>query len=662
MIYFISEQSVNLPLDIEKASVQYALDYFKDKEEIGVDTETTGFDPFTKELLLLQIGDEYKQFVIDVSTINILLFKKLLETKIIILHNAKFDLKFLFAYGIYPYGNVFDTFLAERTLSLGIDSHRKSLAACVNRYFKYSLSKDIRGLIHKLGVTNERVIRYSAEDVEYLIPLKRIQTKSLTALNLERALSLDNKFVVVLAYVEYCGVYLDKEGWSKKSYEDLQVFKEKESILNNFVIENFKTSKYVDPPNLFYDKYTCKINWNSPKQVIPLFKELGIDTVVYEKGEAKDSLDGDNLKRQIGVHPIVSIFINFQQAKKLVTTYGLDFLKHINPATGRIHTNFTQLKNTGRLSSGKEDQAEAKIGEVNMQNIPAGKERNHFKCYSGNVCVVADYSGQETRVLAEFAQDPEFTDYISNPEKDLHSLMASFIFPELENIPHSEIEKNHAAKRKFAKPATFSIPYGGDGNTIANNLSLPKEKGDEVYNKFINKFPRLAEYYEKAKKQVLEDGYVLINSVSNRKSFIVNYEQFKAQKKKMNSIFWEMYRDEKAKNSDLFLTELKPFVSTHFKKKGSIERTGLNFPIQGTSADMSKLAGIYVYEWILKNKYWGIVKMCVPLHDEWFLECPEDLGTTVEKILVDSMIRAAKVFCKTIPFKASSAIADHWKH
>jgi len=661
MIYLVTREPLVPYRDsILTASVEDVLEYLKDKEELGVDTETTGFDIYLNKVLLLQLCDKENQFVIDPDTISLSHFKELLETKTIILHNAKFDLRFLYRHGIRPYKNVFDTYLAERTISLGIDFHRKSLATCVDRYLKVTLNKEIRGMIHRLGKFHPDVIKYSADDVKYSIPLKRAQTSKLKKLGLEKAIALDNQFVSVLAYIEYCGIYLDKEGWIKKAKADKAIMDEKLAILNEFVIDNFKSSKYVEGPNLFDTRWSCKINWNSPKQVIPLFEELGIDVTIYEKGEIKKSIDASNLETQRDVHPIVPIFLEFSKAKKLVSTYGMDFLKHINPVTNRIHTNFTQLMKTGRLSSGKdkENDNNAKVGEVNLQNIPAGKERTYFIPEKGNKFIVADYSGQENFTLAHFSQDQDFIDNI----EDLHSIMASIVFLELRELSIQEIKKNHPEKRQFSKAATFALAYGGDGNTIAENLALSKEEGDRIYKEYLERFPGLNSYFEEAKEQAIRDGYVLINPTSGRKSFIPYYEQFKAQRSKMNNIFWDGYRLEKERDSDLFHNELKPYVSKFFRKKGAIERTGMNYKIQGTSSDMSKVAGIYLYEWILENNLWGVVKMCVPLHDEWLVEAPEELAEKVKPVLEDSMIRAAKVFCKSIPFKVTIKIADYWTH
>jgi ribonuclease D len=176
MIYIVTNQSFEPFFDgVTFSTIEVCLNYFKNKKELGVDFETEGFDPFTKKALTLQLGDEENQFIIDVSTIDLKHFKELLETKTIILHNAKFDLKFLYYHGIIPYNNVFDTFLAERTISLGIDSHRKALDFCVYRHLQVVLDKSTRGLIHRLGIFHPRVIKYSANDVKYSIPLKRKQ-------------------------------------------------------------------------------------------------------------------------------------------------------------------------------------------------------------------------------------------------------------------------------------------------------------------------------------------------------------------------------------------------------------------------------------------------------------------------------------------------------
>ena len=171
MIYFITKGDIDLSPynDIESCTINFMIRYLTLLEEIGVDSETTGFQPHVCKILLLQLGDFDNQFVIDCTTIDISKIpelKYLLETKIIILHNAKFDIRFLFKENIRPHKNVFDTFLAERVLTTGLDFHKKSLKECAWRYLRVTLDKSTRGKIHKLGVCDPSVIRYSALDVK----------------------------------------------------------------------------------------------------------------------------------------------------------------------------------------------------------------------------------------------------------------------------------------------------------------------------------------------------------------------------------------------------------------------------------------------------------------------------------------------------------------
>jgi len=353
---------------------------------LAIDTETERFDPHTCKLLSLQIGNEHVQYVIDAQTVNIKLYKELLETKIILMHNAKFDLQFLYHQGIIPFGNVICTYLAERVLSMGIDSHRKSLQACVYRYLKVIMPKEVRGLIHKLGIRNQRVVEYAAKDVEHLVELWRYQEQLLKEKDLLDALALDNLYVCVLAYTEYFGFGIKTSSWTKSAKQDLLDLEEIKNTLDTNLIK-LGLRKFMKQPDLFNPKWTSNVNWSSSKQVIPLFRDLGLNLQVKDKktGEYKDSVEAPVIKKQVNLHPIVPIYLQHQKIKKLTTTYGLDFLRSVNKVTRRIHTNFAQLMNTGRLSSGGN-------GSVNLQNIPVIK-RSHFITKPGNKFIVCDYSG-----------------------------------------------------------------------------------------------------------------------------------------------------------------------------------------------------------------------------------------------------------------------------
>lgn len=219
MIYLVTNQrSLFNSVGYIICDVEESLKYLNNLDIIAVDTETMGMDPYTCNLVSLQLGDNDKQYVIDVNTVDIKVYKELLESKTLIFHNAKFDLRFLYHHNIVP-KKIFDTFLVERILFTGIDSARKSLDAVVHKYCKIELDKTVRGAIHREGLST-RVIKYAAYDVKFLHEVMRKQQVFLQEHNLTRTASLDNEFVKVLAYIEYCGFYLNPKDWQKKCEED----------------------------------------------------------------------------------------------------------------------------------------------------------------------------------------------------------------------------------------------------------------------------------------------------------------------------------------------------------------------------------------------------------------------------------------------------------
>jgi len=681
MIYFITNQKQIENYDgIEVCSLEFMYDYFKDHKVIAVDTETEGFDVFTCKVLLIQFGDYDNQFVVDCTTIDLTEFKEFLEnqSKTFIYHNAKFDLKFLMHKNIIQHRNVYDTFLAERILTCGDDRHRKSLQACVERYYDTVLSKEERNLIQKLGVYDSSIIKYSARDVKYLIGIREFQIKQAKELELTKTFELENKFVSVLTYVEYCGIKLNTKGWSVKSAEDLVLMTKLRDELDQIVLD-MDNPKYLVAGDLFDPEIHCNILWSSSDQVIPLFEELGLnlETVDKKTGKTKKSVENKIISSQKDIHPIVAKFIDYQKAAKLVSTYGENFLKHIHTNTGRVHTNFKQIMNTGRLSSGKEDAKNPKIGEVNMQNIPSGRERTFFIPEKDNSFIVADYTGQETQVLCYYAKDEAYTNYVTNPKKDLHSFMARLVYKdELGDLTDLEIKKQHADKRKFVKPGTFCIPYGGSGHTIAQNLNLTKELGEEIYDQYMSYFSGLNKYFEQVKAEAVDRGYVLINPKTGRKWFFANMTLLHATKMRieeyssgkegkpfqgLSSGFWDTWRKEKSADSDKF-KDMKILVAKYFKIIGGLGRIGLNAPIQGTSAGISKLAGIKMYDWIIKNNQFNKVKICVPLHDEYCVEAPNDITKEVADMVQESMESAAKFFCPTVTIAANPEIGLAWEH
>ena len=246
----------------------------------------------------------------------------------------------------------------------------------------------------------------------------------------------------------------------------------------------------------------------------------------------------------------------------------------------------------------------------------------------------------------------------------MHSFIASKIFPELAELSLDDIKKNHKEKRQIAKSAGFAINYGGTGITIAENLGISTEKGDEIYKAYFKAFPGLAAYFKIEKAKAVKFGYVQFNEVSYRKSFVPYFAEFKELHNELYNTegFWDTYKQEKQKQSQYFRTELRSKVSKYFLKKGDIERMSLNYPIQGTSADITKLAGIYMFKYLHENNLLFKVLMPNVVHDELHLECKEELAEEMAKALKECMERAGSKFCKVIELKAEPCITDCWEH
>ena len=669
MIYLVTnQQEMFTPVGYSMATVQEAIEYLKTLDIIGYDSETRGFDPYTCELLSIQLGDGEKQFVVDTATVDINLFKELLETKELIMHNAKFDLRFLYHKRIVP-KKIFDSFLVERILTTGIDTARRSLDAVTYKYCKIELDKSIRGNIHREGLST-RVIKYAADDVKYLHQIRRKQIVGLEEKELTRTASLDNEFVLVLAYIEYCGMYLNPEEWRKKCEDDLKDMQAIKDKLDQFILDNAdKYPQFVDNQlSLFESGISCRINWNSEKQVIPLFKSLGVDTLTKDKetGFMKDSIDKKVLGPQKKKHELVGIYLEYKENQKEVSTYGENWFDYINKATGRIHSNYTQIMNTGRLSSGQKGTPKKGLPQLpNMQNIPSdNRTRSCFQAQPGNLLIVSDYSGQEQIVLANKSMDKDLLNFYAQGLGDMHSFIASKIFPELSELSLDEIKDNHKQKRQIAKGAGFAINYGGTGITIAQNLNISMEEGEEVYKAYFKAFPGLNNYFKKEKQQALSLGYIQFNNISNRKCFIPFFDEYQKLHKEIYETegFWDQYKLEKSQDSTIFKTYFKPKVREYFMKRGDIERMSLNYPIQGTSADITKLAGIYFFRYLLEKNL--LFKVLLPnvVHDEWIVESPADLAEELSVVLKECMEKAGEVFCKTIKLNADPCVTLNWKH
>ena len=624
---------------------------------LAIDTETEGFDPHTCALIYLQIGTGENEYVIDVASVDISPLKELLESRTLIMHNAKFDLRFLFKQG-FNCTRVFDTFLAESVLTTGMDKPAgyRGLDGCLRRYCKVQLQKEIRGLIHKERYST-RVIQYSAADVQYLHKLKESQELALDNNDLSSCASLENKFVVALAYIEYCGIHLDTTAWSVKMQEDKRKQAMKVEELSDWVIKNYPGSKFIDNQlNLFEEGTKCSINWNSDKQVLELFKLIGIDT--WDAKAGKHSVDMKLISKQVDKFEILKTYIEYSKTTKLVSSFGQTILDSVNKNTNRIHTTFRQIKDTGRMSCGNR-----RTNSPNLQQIPSDdRHRSCFTAEPGNKIIVCDYASQESRILADISNEPNLVKFYTSGGADLHSYAAQVVYEELATVTLEDIKKFHKDKRQVMKGFNFALAYGGTGETVSRNLNIPIDIAKRAEEDYFKAFSGLKNYFEIAKKKPLSTGYVLIDPVSKRKSFIDFYDDFLALQEKIDTPgFWDDYRQNKSFETEEYLEYYKPTVREYFKMKGIIERKGLNYVIQGTAASQTKYAGIKLFKWIMDNNYFGVVKIVNLVHDEIVVECPEEIVDDVKPKVKQFMEEGANKFMRRIPMIADPEISNHWK-
>jgi len=620
----------------------FLFEHLLEEECVQVDTETTGFDPHTCELLSLQLGtaDGERQYVIDCREVDISdvpLIKEILESVPSIYHNAKFDLRFLYHHGIFP-RKVMDTFLNECVLTTGLSQRGLGLDVVAFKYCDAVMTKDIRGNIHREGLT-PRVIRYAADDVKFLKAIYDSQMERAKELDLERTISLESQYVSALAYTEYCGFKLDKDKWLDNNADHQAQEKEAEQEVVNWIFDNMPQYREAQL-DLFSEDKTISPKITSTKDMTEVFKTLGVDTTVMDKGRPKDSIESKHLKKFKNEFPLIPIYLRYMEKRKLVTTYGESFLKHVNRSTGRLHSNYWQILNTGRISS----------SDPNLQNIPA--DENIRKCFiadEGNTLVVADYSAQETRVLADMANERNYIDFFKNGDGDSHSMVASRMFSEIEGRPVTVSKKQNSDKRQIGKILSFQIAYGASAFSVKDSFGISEKEAQKFIDAYLDSFPDLKKYFEKRKKEVITYGHVITDRVSKRKIFMEGFDRFSELREEIQDIY------------DNGSVPDRAMIREYYTTKGKYERNALNYPIQSVSASMMKLAGVKVFNHILDNDLQGKVKMVSFIHDEMCLECPIDMAEDMAAMVQDAMESAARVFCDHVEIPAVPNITEYWQ-
>lgn len=475
MIYLVSSQTELLESSSYRCiSVQKSLDIMKHWNIIQFDTETSGRNPHVCKLLCAQFGnaESNTQIVVDCTTVDIRLYKNILESNYILGHNLKFDLQFLYNYGIIP-RKIYDTMIVEQLLYLGYPPGRVlfSLKEVARRRLNINIDKTVRGEIIWRGL-DKRVILYAAGDVVYLHKIMQLQVKECKQKECLVGAKLECDFIPSIAYLEWCGIMLDTTKWKKKMKEDVVRLTAAEKTLDDFIVRlsdegfrcpfkdgmdrifykdvpaaAFKKFVFIDKQGDLFSGFNTKpqvsINWSSSQQVVEIAKLLGFNTTIKDKktGEDKDTVLEKHLSTQKGIcDEFLKLYFSYQEHAKVVSSFGQGHLDAVNPITGRLHTTFKQLgAASGRLSCGNRDPDTdlAKLKKLpskackylNIQQLPADEAtRGAFVAPKGYNFVSADFSAEESRLGADIYQDKEFLKEFTEGSGDTHSMFAWMVF------------------------------------------------------------------------------------------------------------------------------------------------------------------------------------------------------------------------------------------
>tara|TARA_R100001082_G_scaffold111119_1_gene93484 strand:+ start:2811 stop:4697 length:1887 start_codon:yes stop_codon:yes gene_type:complete len=627
MIYFVGPDSA-FPCCTE-ATMADVVEYCSKKTELGVDTETEGFDFTCKKMIMFQIGDQANQYVIDTRHVSIEPLRSVLENVNItkIFHNAKFDYKFIKKWSGITCQGVWDTFLVEVVLNCG-KKIGFSLKDVVKRRLNEELDKEVRNKF--IGLEGqpftENQIVYGAKDVEYLLQIKWQQLPELVEKRLGPVAKLENEAVLALADIEYNGLDLDVEQWKQLESRSTLAADALSLNLDQMVLENGKLNKFVKK-YIQGDMFTpvselrkIDIKWTSPTQVLKVFKTLVPDL---------DDVNGKNMYKYRFKHDIIDTYIKYKEAMKLCTSYGDAFLKNLSN-DNKIHTNFHQILDTGRISSSK----------PNMQQIPAdNKYRNCFIAPKGWSYVSADYSSQELNVIAFGSKDPVWLEALEEGQ-DLHSTCAELVYGKEwmdsgeDNCAYfkKKVKCNcpsHKKLRTNVKTINFGLAYGMGPNKLADTLNISIPAAKELIQKYFQAFPAIKGFLDKLGTYGTRYGYIKTFPPYNRKRWFTNW--------------YPKIWDSRASKLEL----------------GSIERASKNTPIQGASADMTKRALVLMREHI--QSFDIPVKMVMTVHDQIDTICRNDYVSQWKEDIKMIMEWAADEIVTNKLLKAEASVSNCWE-
>lgn len=566
----------------------------------SLDTETTGVDPITAELVGMSFSfAENQAFYVPVPAnreealkiVNI--FKPAFENphSLKIGQNIKYDLNVLAHYGVTLRGKMFDTMIAHYVLQPELRHGMDYLAEVYLHYETIKIEELIGPKGKKQGNMRDLppadVYKYACEDADVTLKLKHVLEKELVENGVEKLFEeIEMPLMPVLAYMERNGVRIDPAALKETS--------------RHFTARMNQIEQEV------YQLAGMEFNIASPKQVGEvLFDRLKIVEKAKKTKTGQYVTSEEVLESLKGKHEIVGKILEHRGLKKLLGTYIDALPQLINPATGRIHTSFNQtVTATGRLSS----------SNPNLQNIPIrnedGKEiRKAFIPDEGCEFFSADYSQIELRIMAHLSEDPHMIEAFQKGQ-DIHAATAAKIYKvKLEDVTREQ--------RSKAKTANFGIIYGISVFGLAERLNVDRKEAKELIDGYFENYPKVKAYMDESIRQAREKGY--IETIFKRKRYLP---------------------DINSKNAVV---------------RGYAERNAINAPIQGSAADIIKVAMIRIYRRFQEE---GIrSKMILQVHDELnFSVLPEE-KEKVQQIVISEMEAAYKM---KAPLRADYGWGQNW--
>lgn len=573
---------------------------FLSAKTLSLDTETTGTDAMTAELVGLSFAvEEFEAYYIPVPPEReeaqkiVDIFKPAYENPSSLKtgQNIKYDMLVLARYGVDIKGKMFDTMVAHYVLQPELPHNMDALA---EQYLGYSTIK-IEELIGPKGKKQKNmrdlppgdVYEYACEDADVTLRLKNALHDELVRNDaIQLFEEVEMPLVRVLAAMELTGVRIDTETLRETS----ELFTLRMNKLEEEVFALAGES----------------FNLSSPKQVGEiLFDKLKIDERAKRTKTGQYVTSEEVLEKLRPRHEIVDRILNYRGLKKLTSTYVDSLPTLINPSTGKIHTSFNQtVTSTGRLSS----------SNPNLQNIPVrgddGKEiRKAFIPEPGCTFFSADYSQIELRIMAHLSGDKHMIEAFLEGD-DIHASTAAKIY-------HKPIGDVTRDERRKAKTANFGIIYGISVFGLAERLNVPRSEAMELIDGYFATYPRVREYMDESIERARRQGY--IETLLRRRRYLPDINS-------RNAIV-----------------------------RGYAERNAINAPIQGSAADIIKIAMVRIYNRFISENLRST--MMLQVHDELNFSVVPEEREIVEQIVIHEMENA---YSLSVPLKADCGWGANW--